>query len=287
MRRIALVLTLCAAPFAPACAGRDAQALTVGAQEGAVGRVAGELLAQALEKKGLPVTRRFALGSERAVHEALRAGEVDVAVEHTGEALQDVLDAPVEREPTKAWLAARRGYRPMGLEWLSRLGWNDPWVMVERADVARTRGFRSIEELGPHGLTLRLAFPAELLERRDGVNGMTSWYGVGFAERVRVAPGGVADALARQRAEMGLLRASDPRIARDGLVVLGDGLSWFPPNEAAPVIRRDALRRQPKARAALEALAGRVSLETLRRAGDAVANHGAPAAAQARALLAR
>ncbi len=273
-------------PLALLACGRDAPApLVVGAEEGALGRLGGEVLAQALEAKGVPVARHFDLGGARAVHEALRAGEIDAAVETTGTALLDVLGAPLERDPARAFDAARSGYRRWGLVFLPRLGWNDPWVVVAAARTARPLSLDRLEQLGPHALRLRLAVTPDFLTRKDGLPGLSSHYGLGFAEQVPVSPASVADALARGRADVGALRVLDPRIANDDLVVLADGLGWFPPYEAAPVVRRAALSRHSKARAALEALAGRLSTEAVRRAVVAIASGGARPADQARALL--
>lgn len=268
-----------------ACGRGDPPPLAVGAEEGPLGHLGGELLAQALEAKGVPVARRFDLGGARAVHEALRAGEIDAAVETTGTALLDVLGAPLERDPARAFETARSGYRRWGLVVLPRLGWNDPWVVVAAARTARPLALDRLEQLGPHALRLRLAVTPDFLARKDGLPGLSSHYGLGFAEQLRVAPDSLAAALADGRADVGTLRALDPRIAKDGLVVLADGLGWFPPYEAAPVVRRAALARHPTARAALEALAGRLPTEAVRRAVVAIANDGARPADQARALL--
>jgi glycine betaine/choline ABC-type transport system substrate-binding protein len=262
-----------------------APALVVGAEEGPLGELSGELLAQALEAKGVSVTRRFDLGGARAVHEALRAGEVDLAVQRTGAALFDVLEQPIERDPERVFAAVEAGYRPFGLVWLPRLGWNDPWVVVLRPGVSPAGSVTRLEQLGPHTRNLRIAASSDFLERRDGLVGLSSHYGLGFAARVTTSADRVADALKSGRADIGVLRSLDPRIEKDALVVLADGLGWFPPYEGAPVVRKAALARFPKARAALEALGGRLSTEAMRAAVARIANEGAACAAQARGLL--
>ena len=270
--------TTCAIALVAAACSSEPKGLVVGGQEGPAGQVAAEAVAQALEARRVPVVRRFELGGARAVHEALRAGQIDVAVEHSGQALQDVLDEPLERDADAAYARVKGAYRPMGLSWLPRLGWNDPWVVVARGAVCRPRELRSLARLGMFSMELRAAIPTDFARRREGVRGLTSHYGLGFATTVSVAPGTSPDALAADRADIGVTRASDPRIAQHDLVLLEDELGWFPPWQAAPVARTEALTRHREARPALEALAGRISTDAFRRAVAGVATrHRKPA----------
>jgi len=270
-------VTLALAALCCACSS-EPESLVVGGQDGPAGRVAAEALAQALEARGVPVVRRFESGGARAIHEALRAGQLDVAVEHTGQALEEFLDQPLVRDPDEAFAEATRAYRRLGLEVLPRLGWNDPWVVVVRGDVARSKDLRSLTQLGRFAVQLRAAIPGDFLSRRDGFPNLSSHYGLGFGTKLTVAPGTSADALAQRRADVGFTRASDPRIVQHDLVALEDELGWFPPWQAVPVARRQALRRQPAARAALRALAGRIPDDAFRRAAQEVALRKRPVA---------
>jgi osmoprotectant transport system substrate-binding protein len=47
-------------------------------------------------------------------------------------------------------------------------------------------------------------------------------------------------------------------------VVLADDRHYFPPYEAAPLVRDDSLRRWPQIGAAMDRLAGKVSAEDMR-----------------------
>jgi osmoprotectant transport system substrate-binding protein len=50
-----------------------------------------------------------------------------------------------------------------------------------------------------------------------------------------------------------------------GLVPLEDDRHYFPPYDAVPIVRRAALEKFPKLRAALAGLAGKISEEEMRR----------------------
>ena len=52
--------------------------------------------------------------------------------------------------------------------------------------------------------------------------------------------------------------------------MLEDNRHYFPPYDAAPVARRATLLRYPEVRAALEGLAGRITIDDMRRMNHAV-----------------
>ena len=54
-------------------------------------------------------------------------------------------------------------------------------------------------------------------------------------------------------------------ISKLDLVVLQDDKHYFPPYDAAPVMRQATLEKYPKLREALKELGGKISEETMRR----------------------
>ena len=59
--------------------------------------------------------------------------------------------------------------------------------------------------------------------------------------------------------------STDGLIDALGLVALVDDRHYFPPYDAVPVVRRAALERFPELRRALTDLAGKVSVDEMRR----------------------
>ena len=62
---------------------------------------------------------------------------------------------------------------------------------------------------------------------------------------------------------------TDGLIAALGLVVLDDDRRYFPPYEAVPIVRPEALR-DPGTQSVFDALAGRITTEDMRRMNHAV-----------------
>jgi glycine betaine/choline ABC-type transport system substrate-binding protein len=72
--------------------------------------------------------------------------------------------------------------------------------------------------------------------------------------------------------------STDGLLAERDFKVLGDDKGYFPPYEAALVVREGLLSREPKARAALEELSGKLTTEAMRKLNNLVAGkHHRPA----------
>ena len=64
--------------------------------------------------------------------------------------------------------------------------------------------------------------------------------------------------------------STDGPIRTLGLVMLEDDKHYFPPYEAVPLLREDALRQHPEIGVAAERLAGKVSAEEMQAMNEAV-----------------
>src|SRR5262249_57552308 len=88
--------------------GRDA--VIVGSKNFTEQLVLGELLAQAIEREGVPVTRRLNLGGTLICDRALLTGDADVYVEYTGTALTAIFHEPIQPGSATVFEAVRRLY---------------------------------------------------------------------------------------------------------------------------------------------------------------------------------
>ena len=238
-------------------------------------RVLGELLAQTIEAAGMPVTRRLDLGGTFVCDSALRAGQIDAYVEYTGTALGAILKLPPEADPAAVLATVRERYAPAGLVWTAPLGFDNTFALVVRDDVTA----RTISEAVPLARGWRAAFGYEFKERADGYPALATTYGLAFAD-VRIMDLGLLyRALVDRQADLVVGSATDGAIERLHLRVLDDDRHAFPPYEAVPVVRRDAIDRHPGLRAALDGLGGRLDVATMRRLNEAVdGGHESPAA---------
>lgn len=254
-------------------------AVVVGSKNFTEQVILGELVSAFLEARGFAVDRRLNLGGTSLCHEALRSGQLDLYVEYTGTALTDVLKRPVASDPAEVLRTVREGYRAMGLVVGPPLGFNNSFALVMRRSEAERRGIRRISDLAPHAARLRVGLFGEFLEREDGMPGLLKAYGFHLGVKPREMDLGLLyQALARDQVDLAVGSATDGLIAALDLVVLEDDRRYFPPYDAVTVANAESLEAHPGLGEALEALAGRIREDAMRRMNLEVdRDHRAPA----------
>jgi osmoprotectant transport system substrate-binding protein len=261
-----------------------ATTVVVGGKNFTEQRILGEIVAQAVERAGMKADRRLDLGGTFVCDSAIRAGEIDVYVEYTGTALGAVLKDTSPAESPAATLAkVRAAYEPAGLAWTAPLGFDNTFALVVRGDEAQ----RTLSEAVERAKTWRAAFGYEFQQRADGYPALKRVYGLAFADIRTMDLGLLYHALTERQADVVVGSATDAAISRFDLRVLEDDRHAFPPYEAVPVVRRDAMEKFPALAAALDKLGGTIDVATMRRMNEAVdVEHRSPADV-AREFLAR
>ena len=268
-RLLAFAVICCAAATS---AAQAADTVRIGSKNFTEQEILAELVAQLIERHtDLRVERKFGLGGTGVCHAALVAGELDIYVEYTGTALLNVLKREVRTNADDVYQIVARVYRErFELEWLPPMGFNNTYAVTVRAAHADEHGWRTISDLGNVSDRLSAGFTAEFMERPDGYPGLRRAYGLDFGRTADLDPGLMYKALADGQVDVICAFATDGRIAAYNLRVLQDDSSFFPPYDAAPVIRSALLRDHPEVRDALAALAGTISDQTMRRLNYAV-----------------
>jgi len=228
--------------------------------------ILGEIIAQHLENRlGGHVSRRFGLGGTLLTHQALVAGEIDVYPEYTGTALTAVLKQKPVNDPAQALSIVRRGYAPLGLEWLDPLGFENTFAMVVRGDDAQKLHLRTMSDLAPIASKWRVGVGYEFLERPDGFPGWSSRYNLHFSAQPNVMDLGLLyRALLDHQVDIVAGNSTDGLIDSLHLFALEDDRHYFPPYDAVPIVRRAALEKFPELRAALSDLAGKLTAAEMR-----------------------
>jgi len=248
--------------------GKRADRIVVGSKNFTESDLLAELVAQQIERRtGLAVERRLHLGGTFVCHEAITAGEIDLYVEYTGTAHAAVLKLPLlgDRDSVFREVSAEYGRR-FALTWTRPFGFNNTFaILVRRADAER-HGLRMISDVARVAGRWRAGFGYEFLERADGFGGLSRVYGLTFAAPPTAMDLGLTyRALAEGKVDLIAGNSTDGQIAALDLVALQDERHYFPPYEAAPVVRRAVVERYPALQAALDELAGTISDEEMRR----------------------
>ncbi len=262
---------LAAAAALPACSSGGSQ-VRVGSKNFTESFVIAEIYAQALEAKGLAVSRRFNLGSTQIAMAALQRGDIDVYPEYTGTALIDVLHLPPHSDPKVVFKTVKAAFeRQFGLTWLQPSPMNDSQGIATTAAVAQRYNLAALSTLANLAPQLRLATIQEFLARPDGLPGLQRVYGGFHFKEVRTYDIGLKyEALLEGRADVATAFTTDGAIGANNLIVLHDDKHLWPPYNVAPVARTDWVAAQPRAVAALDAVSPLITDEAARSLNYAV-----------------
>jgi osmoprotectant transport system substrate-binding protein len=250
------------------CGAARQDEIVVGSKNFSEQALLGEIVAQHLEARThREVTRRFYLAGSYICQQALLAGRIDLYVEYTGTALTAILHDSLEADPRAVYERVRSEYqRRFGLEVLASLGFNNTFAIVVRGEDARRLHLKTISDAAPFAREWRAGFGYEFMERPDGFAGLARTYGLAFKETPRILDLGLLyRALLEKQVDFVAGNSTDGLLAARDLKMLEDDKHYFPPYEAVPVVRGDALVRFPEMRGALLELAGKINDEEMRR----------------------
>lgn len=273
VRAVCLLLLGVTAWCCSACGPPRSSHIVIGAKNFTEQVVLGELLAQEIEATThQPVERRFYLAGSYICHQALIAGRIDAYVEYTGTALTAILKQPLDRDPDRVLQIVRSLYQKRyDVDVAAPLGFENTFAMVVRTQDAERLHLRMLSDVVKYAPQWRLGVGYEFEERPDGLRGLEVAYGLHFAEAPRVMDLGLLyRALNAYQVDMVAGNSTDGPIKALGLTVLADDRHYFPPYQAVPLVRVDALRRWPQIQIALNKLAGKVTAEEMQTMNNAV-----------------
>ncbi len=255
------------------CAPPRSSHVVIGAKDFTEQVVLGELLAQEIEASGGgKVERRFWLAGSYLCQQALVSGRIDGYVEYTGTALTAILKQPLDRDAARVDATVSRLYeQKYGVRVGPGLGFEDTFAMVVRGEDARKLGLKTISDTVGRPEIARLGVGYEFAERPDGLRGLTAAYGLRFSGEPRTMELGLLyRALAGRQVDIVAGNSTDGAIKALDFVALEDDKHYFPPYEAVPLVREDALKRWPQIGVAMERLAGKVTADEMRAMNLAV-----------------
>jgi osmoprotectant transport system substrate-binding protein len=262
-----------------ACAPPRGNSIVIGAKNFTESVVVGELVAQEIEAEfqaeGRPqrVERRFYLAGSYLCQQALVSGRIDGYVEYSGTALTAILKQPLPKTHDEAEVYAtisRLYEQRYKVRVAPGLGFDDTFALVVRGDEAQRLHLRTISDLKPDASSMRLGVGYEFQARPDGLDGLEKAYGLHFSTPRVMDLGLLYRALEANQVDVVAGNSTDGPIRALGLQVLQDDLHYFPPYEAVPLVRDDALAEHPEIGRALVKLAGKVSAGEMQAMNDAV-----------------
>lgn len=228
--------------------------------------ILGELLAQHIESTTqLKVDRRFHLGGSFVCHQAITAGQIDAYIEYTGTAFTAILKQKPIGDPKVVFQQVKTAYAKFGLEVTQPLGFENTFAIIVRGADARALNIQTLSQAAQYTPQWQAGFGYEFTEREDGFSGLSKTYGLQFAKSPRVMDLGlIYRALIQKQIDLTAGNSTDGQIARLDLTVLKDDKHYFPPYEAAPIVRQATLKQHPELRQAIAELGGLITEDEMR-----------------------
>ncbi len=284
----ALVILLPAAP------ARAAGAIVVASKIDTEGALLGNMIADMLEARSLPVEKKIQLGPTNIVRAAILAGQIDIYPEYTGNGALFF-----HREADPAWKNTAAGYALVKqldraanhLIWLAAAPANNTWVIAIRNDLPGFPARKCLDDLAAYletGGRLKLAASAEFVESPAALPAFEKTYGFHLrADQLLTLSGGNTTATLRAAAEgtsgvdAGMAYGTDGELAALGLTALCDDKGAQIVYAPAPVIREAVLEQHPEIATALGPVFASLTLTTLQGLNARIAVAGEEAGAVA------
>ncbi|MDE3110383.1 MAG: ABC transporter permease subunit, partial [Acidobacteriota bacterium] len=276
-KAVMILAALAASTLLTGCGTAGANTIVVGSKNFPEQALLGEIVAQQIETRThLRVVRKFYLAGTFICQQAMLAGRIDTYVEYTGTALTAILNDPASHDPEAVFSKVQEQYRRrFELAVLPPLGFNNTFAIVIRGQDARRLHLQTISQAARYAPEWRAGFGYEFMGRPDGYAGFVRTYGLKFAGQPKILDLGLLyRALLDHEVDLVAGNSTDGLLSARDLSVLEDDQHYFPPYEAVPVVREETLTRHPELRAAIAALAGKISDDAMRKMNyEVIAEH--------------
>jgi osmoprotectant transport system substrate-binding protein len=226
-----------------ACGGDATSAASgvvrVGSEQFSESQLLGEIYAQALEAGGVPVERRFGIGSRETYYPALQDGTIDLVPEYSGNLLLYVRPDATQSASQDVYDAVQAALPP-DLTVLNRAeAQNKDAFTVTRATAEKYRA-TSIEDIASHCGELTFGGPAQFQDRAYGLAGLARNYGCTFKDFRPLDTGGpiTVAALREDDIQGADLFTTDPAVPANDFVTLADPRNNFPAQNVVPLMTR-------------------------------------------------
>jgi osmoprotectant transport system substrate-binding protein len=229
--------------------------------------ILGEMYALVLEDQGLKVERKLNLGGTPVAQAGLQSGKIDLYPEYTGTGLLTVLKQPAKSDQKQVFDTVSKAYKEkFNLVWLEPAPMNNNQALVMTQEGSKKYAIKSISDMKAKASQLTVIGPPEFEAREDGLPGLKKSYGDFKLKKFIPADSGLRyQTLTNGQADVAVAFGTDGEISAFKLVVLEDDKKLFPPYQVAPVVRQEVLEKNPGIRDALNAIAPKLTSETMQR----------------------
>jgi len=250
-----------------ACSGGGSKSITIGAQTYTEMKILAYMYKELIEEQtDITVEVKEDLATSPLVLEGLQNGDLDIGTLLSG-TIANFTEIDNPQDPQATWEQARDIFagEEYNLKYLERLGYENTYAFTIRNDLAEEHGIEKVSDMKDIAGEFSAGFDTSWLERKyDGYPYFVETYQFEFGETNPMEIGLVYDAVKNREVDIVLAYTSDARITAFDLVTLEDDKHFFPPYDAAPIIRQELLDEYPEVEDAISPLVGRFTDESIR-----------------------
>ena len=197
-------------------------------------------------------------GKTSFLYEALKSGSIDIYPEYTGTITTTLLNDKIENisnDPETVYkIAKQKILEQDDMVYLSPSEFQNTYAIAVTESYAKSNGLTKILELKKMEHSAVAGFSLEFNDREDGNLGLKSLYNVNLNVKT-MEPSLKYQALVNNDVNVIEVYSTDSKIITHNLKLLEDDKQLFPPYQAAPLMKKDTLRKYPK----LESILGKLS----------------------------
>jgi osmoprotectant transport system substrate-binding protein len=244
--------------------GGGGGSVVVGSANFPESQLLGELYAQALEAKGVKVTRKFNIGSREVYYDQVKSGAIGVMPEYNGALLTTSVDKTSTAVTTADVNAALKAKLPATLAILDSSQAEDKDSVTVNPQTAQKYNLKTIADLKSAAGQVTIGGPSEFKTREQGLVGLEKKYGLKFKKFQSFdanAQTTLVKLLKNNAIQAADLFTTDPTISANKFVVLQDPQNVFSAQNVTPLIYKPGVNAT--AQAALNAVSAKLTTQDL------------------------
>jgi osmoprotectant transport system substrate-binding protein len=244
--------------------GGGGKTIVVGSANFPENQLLAEIYAQALEDKGLKVTRKFDIGAREVYYDQVVKGGIGVFPEYNGALLAVAVDKKSTASSTADINAELKKKLPSSVEILDSAAAEDKDSVTVTPEIAAKYNLKTLADLKPVAGDMTIGAGSEFKTRTQGGVGLKTVYGVEFGKFQPLDAGAqstLLKLLQSNKVQAANLYTTDPAIVEDKLVVLEDPKNLFSSQNITPLVYKSAVNATAKA--ALNALSAKLTTADL------------------------
>src|SRR5699024_11093702 len=253
--------------FAPLAACSGSGTITIGAQTYTETKILAHMYKDLIEQEtDLSVEITPDMATSPIVLEGMQSGDIDMSTQFTGTAISSFTEIENPKDSAATLQQAKDFFSgdDLNFKFFDGLGYANTYAFTVREDIAEEYGLEKVSDLQGIASDFSAGFDTAWLEREnDGYTAFVDTYGFEFGDTNPMEIGLVYDAVKKGEVDIVLAYSTEPRIVAYDLKILKDDKSFFPPYNAAPVVRNEVLDEYPEIADAIEPLIGSFDEETI------------------------